>query len=120
MNEKKKFSFSKILVAIVICTALVDLQITYWLSYKGMENAEQLSIQLVITILGTVVIYALKSLAENSNIAREFRLNKELDRAFDAKTQSVLNSALDTFVEVASDEEENFEDETVSDSDEEI
>jgi len=68
INKLKFENYVKTLVAVVIFVSLVDLQLSYILAFLGRENiAEKLSIQICTTILGTVLIYIIRSYFDDKN-----------------------------------------------------
>jgi uncharacterized membrane protein (DUF485 family) len=73
-NEKQKSDFKSLLtrlkfetytkriVGLIVFICLVDLQLSYVLAFLGKEQiAEALSIQICVTILGTVVVYLIRA-----------------------------------------------------------
>lgn len=62
LSRLKFETYTKRLVAIVVIVSLVDLQLTYVLAFLGRDQiAETLSNQICITILGTVLVYAIRA-----------------------------------------------------------
>lgn len=63
--RKKRGTYTKKLVKWVLMVSLFDLQLSYLLAFLGrVEIAEDLSITVVTTVVGTVVTYCIKSFKE--------------------------------------------------------
>ena len=60
---KLKFeTYTKRLVGIVVFVALLDLQLSYVLAFLGKDQiAETLSIQICVTLLGTILVYIIRA-----------------------------------------------------------
>lgn len=55
-------TYTKRLVGIVVFVALLDLQLSYVLAFLGKEQiAETLSIQICVTLLGTIMVYVIRA-----------------------------------------------------------
>lgn len=65
-------SYTKTLVAIVVFVGLVDLQLSYILAFLGKDQiVENLSIQVCITILGTVLMYIVRAYFDSNKTGKE-------------------------------------------------
>ena len=72
-------SYTKTLVAIVVFVGLVDLQLSYILAFFGKEQiAENLSIQVCITILGTVLMYIIRAYFDDNKTEKEDKDDNKL------------------------------------------
>lgn len=103
-NGKEKMflgTFTKRLVALIIGAAIIDLQITYLLAFMDkLQNAENLSIQLVTTILGVAIVYMIRAYFdtkaehnEANGVPNESVLSKILDKSIKNKEEGILNDA---------------------------
>ncbi len=61
MDKFQNLTFTKRIVIVLLTIGLIDLQLSYFLSFLGKDSAEQLSIAIVTYILGVVVSYMLKA-----------------------------------------------------------
>ena len=62
LSRLKFETYTKRLVAIVVFIALIDLQLSYVLAFMGMTQiAEALSIQICVTLLGTIIVYVIRA-----------------------------------------------------------
>lgn len=65
-------TYTKRLVGIITLVGLVDLQLTYVLAFLGkVQIAESLSNQICVTLLGTVLVYSIKSYFETKAEKRD-------------------------------------------------
>lgn len=65
-KDQKKLTFTKIAICFVLINSEIQIWASYILAFLGREAiAEALSQQIVITIIGTMVGYFVKSLVEN-------------------------------------------------------
>ena len=63
---EQKLSYTKKVVAFVLINAEIQIYCSYVLGFLGRDNiAEELSTQVVITVLGAIGFYCIKSLIEN-------------------------------------------------------
>ena len=87
-KEEKKLTFTKIAIGFVLINSELQIWASYGLAFLGRDAiAEALSQQIVITIIGTLVGYFVKSLVENlSKYTTLFGKNLEFDdiQGFDA------------------------------------
>ena len=104
-NEKQKNDFKtlifrlkfqiniKRLVGLIIFIGLLDLQLSYVLAFLGKEQiAESLSIQICTTLLGTILVYAVR---EYFDMREEKRTNNKSnsDENIKEKIDNVINSS---------------------------
>ena len=62
LDRLKLETYTKRLVAIIITVGIIDLQFSYILAFLGKEEiAENLSVQICITILGTALTYMIRA-----------------------------------------------------------
>ena len=62
LSRLKFETYTKRLVGIIVLISLIDLQLSYVLAFLGKEQiAETLSIQICVTILGTVIVYLIRA-----------------------------------------------------------
>ena len=81
MRRKRKWTFTKKIVSILLVIAVIDLQLTYILAFMGMtETLQETSGKLITEILGVVFVYCVKSFFET----REEEKNKLIDKAIRA------------------------------------
>lgn len=81
MRRKRKWTFTKKIVSILLIIAIIDLQLTYILAFMGMtETLQETSGKLITEILGVVFVYCVKSFFET----REEEKNKLIDKAIRA------------------------------------
>ena len=60
--KRKRNTYTKKLVKWIIAISVFDLQLSYFLAFLGRtEIAENLSMTVVTTIIGTVITYCIKS-----------------------------------------------------------
>ena len=65
-QQEEMLSFTKKIVLFVLVVSEIEILLSYALAFLGKENiAENLSSQVVITCLGGLVFYLIKSLVEN-------------------------------------------------------
>lgn len=84
-QRKKQKTYTKKLVKWVMAISLFDLQLSYLLAFLGrVEIAENLSMTVVTTIIGTVVTYCIKSFKETKEEER-LRYEKEKDSVWTNK-----------------------------------
>lgn len=77
-KRKRKWTFTKKIVSILIAIAVIDLQLTYILAFMGMtETLQETSGKLITEILGVIFVYCVKSFFET----REEEKNKLIDKA---------------------------------------
>lgn len=63
--KRKKNTYTKKLVKWILAISMIDLQLSYLLAFLGRtEIAENLSMTVVTTIIGTVITYCVKSFKE--------------------------------------------------------
>lgn len=63
--KRKKNTYTKKLVKWILAISMIDLQLSYLLAFLGRtEIAENLSMTVVTTIIGTVITYCIKSFKE--------------------------------------------------------
>lgn len=80
--KKPRLQMSKVLTALILFVALIDLQLSYILAFMGKEIAETLSISVVTEIIAVVMGYFIKSFNETKEAERiklEIKKN-QLDR----------------------------------------
>ena len=83
--KKRRKTFTKKLVKWVMAISLFDLQLSYLLAFLGrVEIAENLSMTVVTTIVGTVITYCIKSFKETKEEER-LRYEKEKDSVWTNK-----------------------------------
>lgn len=87
-------TYTKLLTAVIIVVALIDLQLSYVLAFLDkMQIAESLSTQICVTILGTAFIYMIRayfdSRAEHGNDDTIQKLQQDVGQ----KVQDVLNNS---------------------------
>ncbi|MBM6830028.1 hypothetical protein H9X85_10705 [Anaerotignum lactatifermentans] len=83
--KKRRKTFTKKLVKWVMAISLFDLQLSYLLAFLGrVEIAENLSMTVVTTIIGTVITYCIKSFKETKEEER-LRYEKEKDSVWTNK-----------------------------------
>ena len=81
MRRKRRWTFTKKIVSILLVIAVIDLQLTYILAFMGMtETLQETSGKLITEILGVVFVYCVKSFFET----REEEKNKLIDKAIRA------------------------------------
>ena len=79
LSRLKSESYTKTIVAIVVFVALIDLQLSYVLAFLDKEQiAETLSVQVCITILGTVLVYIIREYFDAKAEKRGFGHFKEI------------------------------------------
>lgn len=65
MRKKKKITFTKWIVGVLIAIAVIDLQLTYVLAFMGSpETLQETTGKLITEILGVVFVYCVKSFFE--------------------------------------------------------
>ena len=65
MRRKRRWTFTKKIVSILLVVAVIDLQLTYILAFMGMtETLQETSGKLITEILGVVFVYCVKSFFE--------------------------------------------------------
>lgn len=101
-NKRNKLTFgtyTKKLVAFIITVCIIDIQISYLLSYLGKDPLENLSNTIVVTILGTALGYMIKawfeSWAENKNNTKNINdildeMNNELNQDNETSEESEI------------------------------
>ena len=63
--KRRKNTYTKKLVKWILAISMIDLQLSYLLAFLGRtEIAENLSMTVVTTIIGTVITYCIKSFKE--------------------------------------------------------
>lgn len=62
--KKSRLQMSKVLTALILFVALVDLQLSYILAFMGKEIAETLSVAIVTEIVAVILGYFIKSFNE--------------------------------------------------------
>lgn len=63
--RRKRNTYTKKLVKWILAISMIDLQLSYLLAFLGrVEIAENLSMTVVTTIIGTVITYCIKSFKE--------------------------------------------------------
>lgn len=77
-RNKRKYQMSKVLTAVIIVTALIDLQLSYILAFMGKEIAETLSVAIVTEIVAVVLGYFLKSFNETKE-AEKNKLKRDIE-----------------------------------------
>lgn len=80
--KKPRLQMSKVLTALILFVALIDLQLSYILAFMEKETAETLSISVVTEIIAVVLGYFIKSFNETKEAERiklEIKKN-QLDR----------------------------------------
>ena len=110
-NEKQKYKFKSILgmlrfetytkrlVAFVVATCIIDLQLSYILAFLDKPQiAESLSTQICITILGTVIIYAIRAYFDTKAEKRDEMIKEGLISG-DNKSITVSDSVIKNKVE---------------------
>lgn len=76
-GKRRKLTFSKKAVAVILAVAMVDLQLSYLLAFLGREQiAETLSITVVTEIVAVMLGYFMKSFKETKE-AEKVRLREE-------------------------------------------
>lgn len=81
MRRKRRWTFTKKIVSILLVIAVIDLQLTYILAFLGMpETLQETSGKLITEILGVVFVYCVKSFFET----KEEEKNKLIDKAIRA------------------------------------
>lgn len=63
-SKKPKLQMSKVLTALILFVALIDLQLSYILAFMGKEIAETLSVAIVTEIVAVILGYFIKSFNE--------------------------------------------------------
>lgn len=85
-------TYTKLLVAVIVIVALIDLQLSYVLAFLDkVQIAESLSTQICITILGTALIYMIRAY---------FDSKAEHNRDVDNIQQQILQDARDKVQEI--------------------
>lgn len=62
--KKPRLQMSKVLTALILFVALIDLQLSYILAFMGKEIAETLSVAIVTEIVAVILGYFIKSFNE--------------------------------------------------------
>lgn len=62
--KKPRLQMSKVLTALILFVALIDLQLSYILAFMGKEIAETLSVAVVTEIVAVILGYFIKSFNE--------------------------------------------------------
>lgn len=88
-------TYTKLLVAVIVIVALIDLQLSYVLAFLDkVQIAESLSTQICITILGTALIYMIRayfdSRAEHNNITN---IQQQVQQDISDKVREILNNS---------------------------
>lgn len=77
----KRNTYTKKLVKWILAISIFDLQLSYLLAFLGrVEIAENLSMTVVTTIIGTVITYCIKSFKETKE-AEKLRFERETNNA---------------------------------------
>lgn len=67
-EKREALSFTKRFIIFIIINAEIQIYLSYILGFLGKDNiAETLSTQVVVTVLGSIGFYCIKSLVENVN-----------------------------------------------------
>ena len=83
MRRKKKLTFTKWIVSIILIMAIIDLQMTYILAFMGSpETLQETSGKLITEILGVVLVYCVKSFFETRE-EKNNELKEKIMRAGD-------------------------------------
>lgn len=100
---EKKLTFTKIAIAFVLINSEMQIWASYVLAFLGRDAiAEALSQQIVVTIIGTMTGYFVKSLVENlSKYTTLF--GKNLDFANDSQNSDIIMNSDMTLTEVCND-----------------
>ena len=79
--KRKRNTYTKKLVKWILAISMIDLQLSYLLAFLGRtEIAENLSMTVVTTIIGTVITYCIKSFKETKE-EEKLRLERETNNA---------------------------------------
>lgn len=68
--KKPRLQMSKVLTALILFVALIDLQLSYILAFMGKEIAETLSVAIVTEIVAVILGYFIKSFNETKEEKR--------------------------------------------------
>ena len=79
-GKKVKLQMSKVLTAVILFVALVDLQLSYILAFMEKETAETLSISIVTEIVAVILGYFIKSFIETKEMEKIKLENAKLKR----------------------------------------
>lgn len=106
-NEKQKYKFKSILSALrfetytkrlvgfVVILCMIDLQLSYVLAFMDkVQIAESLSTQICITILGTVIIYAIRAYFDTKAEKRDEMIREGLISADTSKPIKIPDSVI--------------------------
>lgn len=97
LSRLKSESYTKTIVAIVVFVALIDLQLSYVLAFLDKEQiAETLSVQVCITILGTVLVYIIREYFDAKAEKREEMIKEGI--LGDNKKSSSIKKDLENMV----------------------
>ena len=112
LSRLKFETYTKRAVGLVLGVALLDLQLTYVLAFFGKDQiAETLSIQICVTILGTLVVYMIRAYADTRAEKRDEMIREGLitpgrtglDQIIKNKVQDVIvGSGVSEHVEAVS------------------
>ena len=70
-KQKKKVTFTKILVSVILFVSLLDVQLVFILAFLGrMQIAESMGICICTEIIATILGYLCKSFFENREIGK--------------------------------------------------
>lgn len=84
--KRKRNTYTKKLVKWILVISMIDLQLSYLLAFLGRtEIAENLSMTVVTTIIGTVITYCVKSFKETKE-AEKLRFDRETNNAKQEET----------------------------------
>lgn len=76
--KRKRNTYTKKLVKWILAISMIDLQLSYLLAFLGrVEIAENLSMTVVTTIIGTVITYCVKSFKETKEEEKVAYLRKK-------------------------------------------
>lgn len=104
LSRLKFETYTKRLVGIVVFISLIDLQISYVLAFFGKDQiAESLSIQICITLLGTILVYIIRAYFDTKAEKRDEMIKSGLivdkntnvisDEVLKNKIQEIINNS---------------------------
>lgn len=79
VDDVQKTTYTKRMVSALLIIGIIDLQLTYLLSFLGRDSAQELSIAIVTYILGVAITYMVKSYFGKKEEEKTRLEEKELD-----------------------------------------